>query len=416
MFLTILLLRNRFDIHLSQEPSKSHLVPEPPKPPEAICQVPAPIQILEDAIVDEQFRISSKSDYSFSPEKCNTKFADLFREIDRSVALQKSIGNVTPTDIDLAWKPYGAVRVMIYNQKLYVIEVKYDGKGYHKPRLLAILHQIHRAITFSPLPLPSIEFSFAVDDIADDSHDQHTIWAFSRHISLDNSTWVMPDFGYWSWPLELVGEYEQIRKQIRDNEVSWQQKVPMVFWRGALKTNMPLRSALIRVTKGKAWADVKEVIWKSRTEVSKKSSQLPIAEHCRYQFLIHTEGRSYSGRGKYLLNCGSVVIRHKAEWVEPHSHLFMLSGPHQNVVEVERDFSDLKEKVGRLLRDPQRAQAIANNSINTFRDRYLTPAAEACYWRQLFLSWADVSFQPDPWLVHENGRRKMRGIPFETFV
>jgi hypothetical protein len=101
---------------------------------------------------------------------------------------------------------------------------------------------------------------------------------------------------------------------------------------------------------------------------------------------MHTEGRSYSGRGKYLLNCGSVVVMHKSEWIEPHQDLYVKSGPEQNIVEVERDFSDLEEKMQKLLNDLQLARQIAMNSRKTFRDRYLTSAAQACYWRKVFRS------------------------------
>ncbi|CAN9244221.1 unnamed protein product [Alternaria alternata] len=228
--------------------------------------------------------------------------------------------------------------------------------------------------------------------------------------------WVMPDFGYWSWPLDLVGEYQQIRSDMQSSEVEWEKKVPKVLWRGAVKTNKEVRGALMRVTRGKSWADVDQVIWKSRTDVTAGSAALPIVDHCNYQFLVHTEGRSYSGRGKYLLNCASIMITHKAEWIEPHSHLYIPTGPNQNVVEVERDFSDLEAKVQELLQNPERAKTIVKNSLATFRDRYLTPTAEACYWRELFLSWADVSFQPDPWEIDEDGIEKIRGVPFETFV
>jgi hypothetical protein len=38
--------------------------------------------------------------------------------LDRSVALRKDMGNVSLADIDLSWKPYGAVRVMIHNHKV----------------------------------------------------------------------------------------------------------------------------------------------------------------------------------------------------------------------------------------------------------------------------------------------------------
>lgn len=86
------------------------------------------------------------------------------------------------------------------------------------------------------------------------------------------------------------------------------------------------------------------------------------------------------------------------------------------MVEVEEDFSDLEIKIQELLHDPKRAKTIAKNSVATFRDKYLTSAAESCYWRQLFLGWANVSFTPQPWEMGPGGRRKIRGVPFETFV
>lgn len=226
----------------------------------------------------------------------------------------------------------------------------------------------------------------------------------------------MPDFGYWSWPLDLVGSYEQIRVEIIQNQKPWEERIPKILWRGALKTNK-VREAMYRVTRGKEWADVEEIKWKNRTEVSPGSvaSAVSMVDHCDYQYLMHTEGRSYSGRGKYLLNCGSVVVMHKSEWIEPHQDLYIKSGPEQNIVEVERNFSDLEEKMQRLLKEPQLAHQIATNSQKTFRDRYLTPVAQACYWRKLFRSWADVSFKPAPFET-VNGKAKIRGVPFETFA
>lgn len=124
-------------------------------------------------------------------------------------------------------------------------------------------------------------------------------------------------------------------------------------------------------------------------------------------------GRSYSGRGKYLQNCNSVVIMHRRTWIEPHHPLLVSSGPLQNFVEVETDFSDLEQKVMALLQDPDQAQQIAERGIETFRDRYLTPAAQACYWRQMFSGWAKVSLTPEKWEIEEmSGRKKTRGVPF----
>lgn len=107
---------------------------------------------------------------------------------------------------------------------------------------------------------------------------------------------------------------------------------------------------------------------------------------------------------------------HKRSWVEPHHALLVSSGPDQNFVEVEKDFSDLEEKVNELLKDQRKAQRIAQKGVEVFRDRYLTPAAQACYWREMIRGWASISFEPERWEDGSKGNRRPRGTPFETFV
>lgn len=300
---------------------------------------------------------------------------------------------------------------------------------------MAILQQIDRAITSSPEPIPDIEFSFVIEDrpIEDKpipgtptkgnpakatpavSHGNQTTWALTR-LPIDAQVWLMPDFGYFSWPLDLVGAYEQIRTEMAQNAVPFDAKTPKLLWRGVLWTNK-LRTKLVAATRGKPWADVEEIMWKDRSNVAAKFEKLTVAtvDHCDYQFLMHTEGRSYSGRGKYLLNCGSVVVMHTPEWIEPHHSVLVPSGAAQNVVMVNRNFSDLETKMKTLLADPARGKLIAANGATTFRERFLTPAAQACYWRALFRAWAGVSFAPEPFEVVDAGER-LRGVPFETFV
>ena len=104
---------------------------------------------------------------------------------------------------------------------------------------------------------------------------------------------------------------------------------------------------------------------------------------------------------------------HKRHWVENHHHLLITDGSQQNVVEVERDFSDLPLKMDYLLSHPVEAKRIANNSVTRFRDRYLTPAAQACYWRNLFWAWREVSFEPD---LYGGMDPRLRGVPYETYM
>jgi hypothetical protein len=83
-------------------------------------------------------------------------------------------------------------------------------------------------------------------------------------------------------------------------------------------------------------------------------------------------------------------VAHKLQFIQHHHYLLIADGPQQNYVEVERDFSDLSEKMEPLVNNTDAAQRIANNSVRTFRERYLTLAAEACYWRSLFDGYASV--------------------------
>lgn len=66
------------------------------------------------------------------------------------------------------------------------------------------------------------------------------------------------------------------------------------------------------------------------------------------------------------------------------------------------------------MRDTSVAHHIANNSVKAFRERYLTKAAEACYWRHLFDGYESVwnstiTKGSDP-------HQAERGLRYESFV
>ena len=240
----------------------------------------------------------------------------------------------------------------------------------------------------------------------------------------------MPDFGYWAWPEPKVSSYGEVRRRARQVEegrpppgaptgaantnseaYTWARKHPQLVWRGAAGLS-PTRNALLKATANKTWADVKTIDWRPG-----KGHQdiLAMSDHCKYRFVAHTAGSSYSGRLKYLQNCRSVVVAHRLAWTTHDNHLLRASGPEQNFVEVERDFSDLEQKMAGLLEDDARAERIADNSARTFRDRYLSPAAETCYWRRLIRGWSEVSEPPMPW-AGANDTLDWNGVPAEDFL
>ncbi|KAL9078988.1 MAG: hypothetical protein Q9157_002087 [Trypethelium eluteriae] len=329
-------------------------------------------------------------DYGLSDSQCDAAFPQLYTELHRAVAYTHTGGNITVDDVDISWKEGGVVRAMIYNRELYIIEAKYNEGSLDIIRAFALLGSIHRAITAFDGPIPNIEFTFSVEDIANlEDPGKWPLWALARPHDKEEQ-WVMPDFGFWAWDTTLVGSYEQVRQGIAQQEPSILEKKPQAIWRGAnLAQFNPIRQDLLDHTRDKEWADVHEVVWEK--EHNEQSNQF-------------------------------IKIR---EWVENYHHLLVAEGPHQNYVQVERDFSDLSEKIETLLDDPLQVELIANNSVATFRDRYLTPAAQACYWRRLFWAWRSVSFEPQLFKKVEipdpaSGTTKMkaewRGEPYQTYV
>lgn len=127
-------------------------------------------------------------------------------------------------------------------------------------------------------------------------------------------------------------------------------------------------------------------------------------------------GRSHSASLKYRQACRSVPVIHKMQYIQHHHYLLIAEGPLQNYVEVERDFSDLPQKMANLLEHPEKAKKIASNSVTTFRQRYLTPAAEACYWRQLFAGYGQVFQGAKLFVDRDDGSAVQRGMRYETFL
>lgn len=366
--------------------------------------------------------------YGLSEEQCNIAFPELFKEVDRAVQYRKDTwGPITPDENDVEWRGDGIVKAMIHDNQLYIINPLEVWDGNHRPRTLATLHSLHRAITSYQGKLPDIEFSFTVQDFAmDDKDGNYTTWTYTR-LPHQKKLWLMPDFGMWGWPDVGLRSYPEFQAVIEHEEDEFVDKVPKVVWRGSTAVgSKDVRQGLVDHSKGYKWSDVKVLDWSNSTNIEERL--LSMQDHCSYMFMAQTEGNSYSGRLKFLLNCHSVLFSHDLEWLELYHHLLKSDGPDQNYVRVKRDYSDLPKKMSYYTKPSNiaKAQQIADKSRETFRERYLTPAAEACYWRALIRGWASVmGFTPEFWVevkkfdkVHQKERIKRvpRGAPYEAYA
>ncbi|KAM0716368.1 hypothetical protein Q7P37_007813 [Cladosporium fusiforme] len=373
---------------------------------------------------------SDGNNHALTKAQCDSAFPDLYYEIDRAAKLRKDREiPISREDVSIGWRNDAAFRGLIHENQLRILQTKgaVGNLGYRR-RTLSLLSQINRAIagaTAAGQKLPSIEFAVTVDDMAmiPNKNDTHAIWSFARRL-IDGDQerqWLVPDFDFWSWGQSGGASYSEMRTRATDRDSFLADKIPQAVWRGVVWTNEGVRGPLIAQTKDQTWADVEEVSW----DAGAKDNMIPIEDYCRYAFIVHTEGRSWSGRLKFILNCDSVPVVHKLDWAAWYYHLLVPDGPGQNYIPVKRDHSNLGKKIKQYMRSAEltEAQIVADNAVKTFRDRYLTPAAEACYWRRLIDTWSEVSFKPEVWQeisVNVSGaptmETRLRGVAFEEFI
>ena len=123
--------------------------------------------------------------------------------------------------------------------------------------------------------------------------DTHSICAFSRRLGDGDQDrlWLMPDCNFYASP-PIGSSFFDMQQRAKKHDSRIMDKIPKVVWRGVKWTNEFVRGHLLDVTRGKEWADVMEVDWGDKTNV------MHMDDLCRYMFVVHTEGRSWSGKCK----------------------------------------------------------------------------------------------------------------------
>ena len=381
-----------------------------------------PRQLLDCHIPDDDRSTSASwtfdplkdaENYGLSDAQCSSAFPKLYTPIHEMVARHAS-NPIKSKHLDAKLSGEHAVvlpvKAMIFEGQLFVI----DDQGmtdYYGTRLFATLDAIHRALVAFPdrAKLPNCEF---VISWGDRPALGAPVWAYTKQDTPEYyDTWLMPDFGFFSWPEPRTGAYTEVRRAMKklETDMPFEKKVPKLVWRGA-----PLnedRGKLLEYSENKDWADVRNINWQDKEDLER--NHIDLAEHCKYMLIAHVSGHSWSGQGKYIRNCHSIVVSHTLEWREIYDSALVYSGPEQNTVRVADDWSDLDATMKNLLANSTNANHIADNARSMLRDRYLTPAAEACYWRKLIEGYASVSFEPE---LYEADGRTLRGVPYESFT
>lgn len=369
---------------------------------------------------------------ALNEEQCRAAFPGLTKEIDDAVARGPFKLDKEPPDHQ------GLVQGRIKNGKLYIISADSRASRQMLYERDAVLHQIQRAITTSPTPLPDTIFTYSIID-----NPRQNSWSFSRDPKMPGNYWIMPHFGFWSWPLPFIGTMDEALSKISktEKETPWEKKIDKVVWRGTAWFNSigntALRPHLLAATKGKEWADVENLEWESNSKGANNS--IKIEDFCRYKYIIYTEGITYSGRLPFHQACRSIIITPPPSYLMHTTHLMrplfsstlpfspsanskVGAGPNPrwttsytpsqaNVIFVDPDWADLEQTVLWLRAHPNVAEGIAERQRELVADRgLLSAAAETCYWRSLIRGWSKVAI-PD----ESDWKGVEEGVRWETF-
>ncbi|KXT00008.1 hypothetical protein AC578_4854 [Pseudocercospora eumusae] len=349
---------------------------------------------------------------NLSDAQCDHAFPDLYHEIDRATSYWKQRNhNITQEDVSISWFQ-SAFRLLIHKNQIRILESKNAfGSAMSRARCMDIIFLLHRALesaTSAGEILPTVELAFTIPDITEMPNDTtHTALTWNRRINDTNHErhWMIPNFSMWRGDGDL--SYPESRLAAKKQDLPFAKKIPKLVWRGAVWVNH-VRSALVHAAKDKPWADIEKVAGEDGKEFYLSNDEL-----CKYAMTVHTEGISYSARLDWLIECNSLLFIHELEWDMWYYHLLKSSGPEQNFVAVRRDFGDLEDKVKYYFEHPDEAERLIRNSIETFRDRYLTRAAVSCYFRKLIRGYAEVAFVPE---VQRTDGRLLRGLSYEMFM
>ncbi|KAI1178135.1 hypothetical protein F4777DRAFT_145357 [Nemania sp. FL0916] len=311
-------------------------------------------------------------------DQCRATFPRLLEQVDDEVAkgpftLTRTPGNLGPTI------------ARIRDGQLYILSAarKSDLSKDMLAHRAATLHQIANALLTWPRS-PSSHSSIPETIIAFNHHDDPKPNTFSYSRPADpmlqsnaatgakKRFWVIPHFSLYSWPLpfigslpraaeaisrieeELGGDDDLIRGEGKEKESGFAKKIPRAVWRGTTWFNNPragrLRQNLVRafgtkpdsspssstsssspINPAHPWADIQALDWAGTPATSietgpgagerNATNALRIEDFCRYKYVVHTEGVTYSGRFQFHTLCASVVVAPPVAWVQHLTHL-----------------------------------------------------------------------------------------------
>ena len=357
-----------------------------------------------------------RNDVHLAQPVCKAEFSRLYPQLATNEAAWRTKGGIRHSDVQNAAANcrHGCVHLVIKHGQIFIRSQVKDWQSRVRSTLQLLSTAYQGAnedekalIEGTELVISTADF----DGFTDPKGSRGAGWVLDKRVSDKEGQYLFPDFSFASWPEAGIPSYQEFRRdaELVNAETPWRSKSNPAFWRGdaLMGKGIAARDSLLSVATGpgtEAWSDVKRTsFWEEGPSIGKIVSP---PEHCRHKFLIHSEGVAYSGRSKFILGCQSTVLMHKLEW-EQHFHPALISDPsstdQNHILLPGQLFEKLPSTMHKLIQEETDAKSsvlsanrsgsttgerIASNAKRTLTDRYLTPAATACYIRAALISYS----------------------------
>jgi EGF-domain serine glucosyl/xylosyltransferase len=195
------------------------------------------------------------------------------------------------------------------------------------------------------------------------------------------SVFLAPNIGRWRSVFETSPKVA--------DQISWENRIDKLMWRGARTGDRQWLTG-IGERKNDPTLDIEFIEWKhGKLSPLHSDNFKTVQDYCRYKYLLHQEGWSYSNRLKYLMLCGSPVLYANFQgWEEYWYHLLK---PDYNILVFkdkgdERSFRNLTRSI---MQNAKKAIFVGNNG-RALIEQYLSEQAVLCYFRNVLIRYAKL--------------------------
>ncbi|CAL4900064.1 unnamed protein product [Urochloa decumbens] len=182
---------------------------------------------------------------------------------------------------------------------------------------------------------------------------------------------VFPDWTFWGWPEVNIRPWAPFLEEVarESRRVPWMEREPYAFWKGNPNPGS-LRKDLMRCNAsgsgGKQWnARLFSQDWGYANRNGFKDSNL--AKQCTYRYKIYVQRRGWSVSQKYILACGSPMLRIDTPFKDFFSR-GLITGRHYWPIDAARKCPSIKFAVDWGNAHPAQAQRMGEEGSSFTRD------------------------------------------------